>query len=146
MCGRTKEQVREKLTSLNNTKTPKLANNSMIDMLVEHKTFHGNRPTNMILLPKLNPYYLGMLIAIYEHKVFTQGIIWGVNSFDQMGVELGKELANAILDDFTRKSELGVSSNQNHNSSLLANPDAIKAENSYGHHDQSTAELINIYK
>lgn len=64
-----------------------------------HRIFPGNRPSNTILLPKLTPYSLGQLIALYEHKVFTQGWIWGINSFDQWGVELGKELATRILDE-----------------------------------------------
>jgi len=67
--------------------------------LIPHRTFMGNNPTNTILIEKLTPESLGMLIAIYEHKVFTQGIIWNVNSFDQWGVELGKNLADKILKD-----------------------------------------------
>ena len=65
-----------------------------------HKIFEGNRPSNTILLDELTPYTLGMLLALYEHKVFVQGIIWNINSFDQCGVELGKILANRIIDDF----------------------------------------------
>jgi len=68
-----------------------------IEMLVPHKTFEGNRPTNSILIDRLTPRTLGMLIAVYEHKIFTQGVIWRINSFDQMGVELGKKLARTIL-------------------------------------------------
>jgi len=64
--------------------------------LVAHRTFPGNRPTNTILAPRLTPGVLGQLIATYEHKVFTQGVIWGINSFDQWGVELGKVLATRI--------------------------------------------------
>jgi glucose-6-phosphate isomerase len=64
--------------------------------LVAHKTFEGNRPTTSILGEKLSPHALGALIAMYEHKVFTQGIVWGLNSFDQWGVQLGKVLANQI--------------------------------------------------
>ena len=64
---------------------------------VPHRTFPGNRPTNTILASKLTPYTLGQLVAIYEHKVFTQGTIWNINSFDQWGVELGKKLALAII-------------------------------------------------
>jgi glucose-6-phosphate isomerase len=67
--------------------------------LVPHKTFPGNRPTNTILAPRLTPSVLGQLIAVYEHKVFTQGVIWGVNSFDQWGVELGKVLATRIASE-----------------------------------------------
>ncbi len=64
--------------------------------LIAHKTFPGNRPSTTILAPSLTPAVLGQLIAFYEHKVFTQGVIWGINSFDQWGVELGKVLASAI--------------------------------------------------
>jgi glucose-6-phosphate isomerase len=64
---------------------------------VPHRTFRGNHPTNTILTEKLTPYVLGQLVAIYEHKVFTQGTIWNINSFDQWGVELGKVLANRII-------------------------------------------------
>ena len=66
-------------------------------MLAPHKVFPGNRPSNTILYRQLDPETLGMLIALYEHKVFVQGAIWGINSFDQWGVELGKTLANEIL-------------------------------------------------
>lgn len=65
-----------------------------------HKVFTGNRPCNTIVLPELTPYYLGMMLAMYEHKVFVQGIIWDINSFDQCGVELGKILAKQILNEF----------------------------------------------
>jgi len=69
--------------------------------LVPHRTFPGNRPTNVILAPRLTPSVLGQLIALYEHKVFTQGTIWGINSFDQWGVELGKALAARIAPELT---------------------------------------------
>jgi glucose-6-phosphate isomerase len=65
--------------------------------VLPHKIFPGNRPTNSILVRQLDPFTLGMLIALYEHKVFVQGIVWRINSFDQWGVELGKQLAKAIL-------------------------------------------------
>jgi glucose-6-phosphate isomerase len=68
-----------------------------IKRLAPHKVFEGNRPTNSILFKKLTPHVLGALVAMYEHKIFTQGVIWGVNSFDQWGVELGKQLAKKIL-------------------------------------------------
>jgi glucose-6-phosphate isomerase len=68
---------------------------------VPHRTFPGNRPTNTILAPKLTPSVLGQLVATYEHKVFTQGTIWGINSFDQWGVELGKALASRIVPQLT---------------------------------------------
>jgi glucose-6-phosphate isomerase len=67
--------------------------------LVAHRTFPGNRPTAMILAPRLTPAVLGQLVALYEHKVFTQGVIWGINSFDQWGVELGKVLATQIISE-----------------------------------------------
>jgi glucose-6-phosphate isomerase len=65
--------------------------------LIPHKTFEGNRPTNTIMAEKLTPSVLGQLVALYEHKIFVQGIIWEIYSFDQWGVELGKILAKAIL-------------------------------------------------
>jgi glucose-6-phosphate isomerase len=65
--------------------------------LVAHKTFEGNRPTNTIMADKLTPFVLGALTALYEHKVFVQGIVWNVFSFDQWGVQLGKVLAGNIL-------------------------------------------------
>ncbi len=65
--------------------------------LASHRTFPGNRPTNSILMERLTPHTLGALIAMYEHRIFTQGIIWGINSYDQWGVELGKQLASVIL-------------------------------------------------
>ncbi|WP_414656078.1 glucose-6-phosphate isomerase [Ferrovibrio sp.] len=71
-------------------------------MLAPQKAFPGNRPSTTILLPRLDPYHLGMLIALYEHKIFVQGTIWGINSFDQWGVELGKQLAKPILEELTR--------------------------------------------
>jgi glucose-6-phosphate isomerase len=69
--------------------------------LIAHRTFPGNRPTSMILAQKLTPALLGQLVALYEHKVFTQGVIWGINSFDQWGVELGKVLAKQIIGELT---------------------------------------------
>ena len=72
-------------------------NKEEISRLKKYKSFSGNRPSNTIVLRKLDPYALGMLVAMYEHKVYTQGIIWDVNSFDQFGVELGKKLALNIL-------------------------------------------------
>jgi len=69
--------------------------------LVSHKTFPGNRPSTMLMAPRLTPFVLGQLVALYEHRTFTQGVIWGVNSFDQWGVELGKVLATAIIPELT---------------------------------------------
>lgn len=71
--------------------------NEEISKILPYKIFPGNRPTNSFLLKKITPYSLGMLIALYEHKIFVQGIIWNIFSFDQWGVELGKQLANQIL-------------------------------------------------
>jgi glucose-6-phosphate isomerase len=73
-----------------------------IAMLKPHKTFEGNRPSNSILIDKLTPRTLGSLIALYEHKIFVQGVVWNINSFDQWGVELGKELAKVILPELER--------------------------------------------
>jgi len=73
--------------------------------LVPHKVFSGDRPTNTLLAPGLTPFTLGQLIALYEHKVFTQGTIWGINSFDQWGVELGKVLAGRIVPELASAAE-----------------------------------------
>jgi len=70
--------------------------------LAPHRAFTGNRPSTTILLPLLDPYHLGKLLALYEHKIFVQGCVWGINSFDQWGVELGKQLAKPILEELTR--------------------------------------------
>ncbi len=77
-----------------------------VDRLAPHKVFPGNRPTNSILLRRLTPDTLGQLLAIYEHKVFVQGVIWNVNSFDQWGVELGKQLAKKILPELEGDAEV----------------------------------------
>ncbi|HVC49058.1 MAG TPA: glucose-6-phosphate isomerase, partial [Burkholderiales bacterium] len=74
------------------------------ERLAPHRTFPGNHPTNTLFLPELTPEILGELIATYEHKVFVQGIIWGINSFDQWGVELGKKLAGQILSDISSQN------------------------------------------
>ena len=76
-----------------------------IEALLPHKVFPGNRPTNSILIDRLTPRRLGSLIALYEHKIFVQGVIWRINSFDQWGVELGKQLAGVILDELTDGAE-----------------------------------------
>ena len=68
-----------------------------INQLLPFKVFEGNRPSNAILIKKLTPKNMGALIAMYEHKTFVQGVIWNIYSFDQFGVELGKELANKFL-------------------------------------------------
>jgi glucose-6-phosphate isomerase len=75
------------------------------DWLVPHRVFEGNRPSNTILTDKLTPAVLGKLIALYEHAVFTQGVIWQINSFDQWGVELGKVLAQRIIPELESAAE-----------------------------------------
>jgi glucose-6-phosphate isomerase len=75
------------------------------DELVPHKTFEGNRPTNVIMAERLDPATLGKLVALYEHSVFTQGAIWGIDSFDQWGVELGKTLAKRIVPELQSREE-----------------------------------------
>ena len=87
--GKTKEEVHLELKSSGNI--------DKIATLLPFKVFEGNRPSNAILFDKLTPHSLGMLIALYEHKIFTQGILWNIYSYDQFGVELGKELANKLL-------------------------------------------------
>jgi glucose-6-phosphate isomerase len=90
MKGRTEQEARAELQAAG-------MDDAALEALVPHKVFPGNRPTNTLLLDELTPYSLGALIAAYEHKVFVQGTIWGINSFDQWGVELGKQLAGVIL-------------------------------------------------
>ena len=82
-----------------------LADEGVSPDLIPHKTFSGNRPTNTILLDQLTPNSLGQLIALYEHKIFVQGVIWNINSFDQWGVELGKVLAADVLQQLTAGSQ-----------------------------------------
>jgi glucose-6-phosphate isomerase len=89
MRGKTAEEVRAELTAAG-------VSGAELERLVAAKTFEGNRPSNSFLVQKITPATLGALIALYEHKIFTQGVIWNINSFDQMGVELGKVLAKAI--------------------------------------------------
>jgi glucose-6-phosphate isomerase len=76
------------------------------DWLVPHRTFEGNRPSNVLMAEKLTPRLLGSLVALYEHAVFTQGVVWQINSFDQWGVELGKALAKRIVPELTSDAEL----------------------------------------
>lgn len=90
MMGKTEQEARAELESSG-------LSNERVEELLPHKQFPGNSPTNTILIDKLTPERLGSLIALYEHKIFVQGVIWNVNSFDQWGVELGKQLAAAIL-------------------------------------------------
>lgn len=92
-----------------------------IEKIAPHRIFEGNRPTNSILVKKITPYTLGQLIAMYEHKIFVQGVVWNIFSFDQWGVELGKVLANGILPELAGEEEIAT-------------------------HDSSTNGLINAYK
>jgi glucose-6-phosphate isomerase len=93
-----------------------------LEALALAKTFPGNRPTNSFLYPKLTPEVLGSLIALYEHKIFTQGVIWNINSFDQMGVELGKQLAKKILPELSGEGQV-----TSHDSSTNGLINAIKS-------------------
>jgi glucose-6-phosphate isomerase len=114
MRGKNEDEVRAELAEAG-------LKGAELEALVPHKVFPGNRPTNSILFQKLTPHTLGALIAMYEHKIFVQSIIWHINAFDQWGVELGKELARKVLaelDDF----------------------DEVKS------HDCSTNGLINYFK
>ncbi|KAJ8674258.1 hypothetical protein QAD02_005520 [Eretmocerus hayati] len=89
MKGKSPDQARDELQKSG-------LSPDQVNSLLPHKVFEGNRPTNSILVKRVSPFTLGALIAIYEHKIFVQGIIWDINSFDQWGVELGKQLAKAI--------------------------------------------------
>ena len=99
MLGKTETEVRVELAAAGLGATE-------VDRLAPHKVFAGNRPTNSILVRKLTPETLGRLLAVYEHKVFVQGVIWNVNSFDQWGVELGKQLAKKILPQLSDDAEV----------------------------------------
>lgn len=94
MMGRTEEEVREELAAQGMSQAE-------IDKVAPHKAFEGNKPTNSIMLPMVTPYTIGQLMALYEHKIFVQGIIWNINSYDQWGVELGKELAKKLTPKLT---------------------------------------------
>jgi glucose-6-phosphate isomerase len=114
MNGKTEQEVVAELKKSGKTQDE-------ISFLTPFKVFKGNKPTNSILFTKLTPYTLGSLIAMYEHKIFVQGVIWNIFSFDQWGVELGKQLANKILPELH---------------------DAFPVSS----HDSSTNGLINAYK
>ena len=108
--------------ALMNGKTAEdLASENLSPGLIPYKSFSGNRPTNSILIKKITPYTLGSLIALYEHKIFSQGVIWNIYSFDQWGVELGKQLAGKIL------------------------PELVNEQPVFSH-DSSTNSLINAFK
>jgi glucose-6-phosphate isomerase len=114
MNGKTEEEAEKDLEKQNLPKEE-------IARLLPYKIFAGNKPTNSILVKKITPYTLGELIALYEHKIFTQGIIWNIYSFDQWGVELGKQLAGKILPE-------------------------LQTEDDTNNHDSSTNALINVWK
>jgi len=114
MKGRTRDEARDELEKTG------LDAERIVDLL-PHKVFPGNSPTNSILIDQLTPRRLGSLIALYEHKIFVQGVIWNINSFDQWGVELGKQLAGVILGE-------------------------LKGEVEPGEHDASTKGLIDYCK
>ncbi len=113
LVGKTKEEVRESLEQQNMPTTK-------LESVVAYKSFTGNRPTNTLLFSKLTPKVLGKLIAMYEHKLFVQGVIWNIFSYDQMGVELGKELSSSLLQEIQSSS--------------------VKSE-----HDASTKILLDTY-
>ena len=114
MKGKTATQVRIEMESAG-------ASEQQIKQLVNHKVFQGNRPTNSILFKQLTPKVLGSLLAMYEHKIFVQSVVWDVNAFDQWGVELGKQLAKNILPELLTQDQITD-------------------------HDSSTNGLINHYK
>ncbi len=114
MKGKTADEARAELMAAG-------MSGDALEKLIPHKVFEGNRPTNSIMFKKLTPRTLGSLIALYEHKIFVQGIIWNINSFDQWGVELGKQLAKTILPELTSEGKVIT-------------------------HDGSTNGLINHYK
>ena len=111
--GKTKSEISKELENLNLSETQK-------QMLLPYKVFEGNKPTNTIFINQLSPESLGKLIAMYEHKIFAQGIIWNIFSYDQFGVELGKQLANKLLKEI--------------NSDIIS------------HHDNSTTNLLKHYR
>jgi glucose-6-phosphate isomerase len=114
MKGKTEAEVRQELEASGLT-------GEALASLLPHKVFEGNRPTNSILFRKLTPRTLGSLISMYEHKIFVQGVVWKVNSFDQWGVELGKQLARVIVPE-------------------------LRADAPVSTHDASTNGLINYCK
>lgn len=114
MMGRTEKEIETELEMSGKSKTE-------IDLLKKFKSFAGNRPSTTIVLKKIDPYNLGMLIAMYEHKVFVQGKIWNINSFDQFGVELGKKLSSNIFSELQ-----GVASENSHDSSTTSLINHIK--------------------
>ena len=97
MIGKTQDEARAELTALG-------MRDEALQALLPHKVFPGNKPTNTLLFDRLDPHTLGMLVALYEHKVFVQSVVWDTNAFDQWGVELGKQLAGKILPELRDKA------------------------------------------
>jgi len=118
MRGKTAEEVRAELKS-------KGVEGEQLEQLVPHKVFTGNRPTNSILFERLDPRTLGRLIALYEHKIFVQGTIWRVNSYDQWGVELGKQLTKVILPEL--EGDATVDSHDGSTNALIEHYKASRA-------------------
>lgn len=110
MKGKTADEARKELERAG-------LQGDALERLLPHKVFPGNRPTNSIMVRKLTPAALGMLIAMYEHRIFVQGVIWDVNSYDQWGVELGKQLAAAILPELS--GEVPVSGHDGSTAGLI---------------------------
>jgi glucose-6-phosphate isomerase len=113
MLGKTRDEVRAELSAQG-------LQGDELETLLPYKVFPGNHPTNTLLFDQLTPHMLGMLIALYEHKVFVQGVVWNINSFDQWGVEFGKQLAGKLLPE-------------------------LQARKPVSSHDASTNGLINRY-
>jgi glucose-6-phosphate isomerase len=116
--GKTAEEVRAELERQG-------LSGGALDALVPHKVFEGNRPTNSILFRRLDPATLGKLIALYEHKIFTQGVLWDINSFDQWGVELGKQLAKVILPQLAGRAP--IASHDSSTNGLINHMKALRA-------------------
>lgn len=114
MLGKTEAEARAELVAQG-------LSSAQIEALLPYKVFPGNRPSNTLLFEKLDPYTLGMLVALYEQKTFVQSVIWNINAFDQWGVEFGKQLANKLLPE-------------------------LRSQETVTTHDSSTNNLINIYR
>lgn len=110
MRGKTEDEVRRELEAAG-------VGGEAAQQLLAHKVFPGNRPSNTLLVEKITPYTLGMLIALYEHKIFVQGVVWDINSFDQWGVELGKQLAAKIIPEL--EGETMVDSHDSSTNALI---------------------------
>ena len=119
MKGKTKEEVYNELKSQGMSETE-------IQKLLPYKEFTGNRPSNTFLIKQITPETLGMLIAFYEHKTFVEGVFWDINSFDQFGVELGKQLAKNVLKDL--ESNDAVTSHDSSTNGLISMVKALRTD------------------